>query len=111
MIESERVSRAAPRAIPAARDWLFGSFFLGGFECSTHLGRDGRRHDLVAATQHDVLAAEDYALDVARVAVVEQVPDERQSGFPAEPGQPTDLADVDPAVAVGDRASARIRKG
>src|SRR4051794_14362485 len=37
-----------------------GSFFLGGFECSTHrLG--GRRLDLIAATRHDVFAAQDYA--------------------------------------------------
>jgi hypothetical protein len=25
------------------RPTLFGSFFLGGFECSTHRRRDGRR--------------------------------------------------------------------
>ena len=42
--------------------WLFGSFFLGGFECSTHLTPEGRRLDVVAASRHDVQAAEDYAL-------------------------------------------------
>jgi quercetin dioxygenase-like cupin family protein len=41
--------------------WLFGSFFLGGFECSTHLTTEGRL-DLIAITQHDTLAADDYAL-------------------------------------------------
>jgi quercetin dioxygenase-like cupin family protein len=41
---------------------LFPSFFLGGFECSTHLTAEGHRLDLVAATQHDVQAREDYAL-------------------------------------------------
>jgi quercetin dioxygenase-like cupin family protein len=41
---------------------LFPSFFLGGFECSTHLTTEGHRLDLVAATQHDVQAHEDYAL-------------------------------------------------
>jgi quercetin dioxygenase-like cupin family protein len=41
---------------------LFPSFFLGGFECSTHLTTEGCRLDLVAATQHDVQAREDYAL-------------------------------------------------
>ncbi|MFN2469494.1 MAG: cupin domain-containing protein [Gaiellaceae bacterium] len=41
---------------------LFPSFFLGGFECSTHLTTEGHRLDLVAATQHDVQAREDYAL-------------------------------------------------
>ena len=39
---------------------LFQSFFLGGFECSTHRRADGRRLDLIAATDHDVLAEQDY---------------------------------------------------
>lgn len=39
---------------------MFKSFFIGGFECSTHRGRDGRRHDLIAATQHDKFATDDY---------------------------------------------------
>ena len=46
-------------AFPGGR--LFGSLFLGGFECSTHLTPEGHRHDVIAATQHDRLAAEDYA--------------------------------------------------
>ena len=32
---------------------LFDSFFMAGFECSTHRRRDGRRLDLIAATGHD----------------------------------------------------------
>ena len=44
------------------RTWLFGSFFLGGFEASTHRTQEGHRMDLIAATQHDRMAAEDYAL-------------------------------------------------
>ncbi|MEE1611366.1 hypothetical protein [Microvirga sp. CF3016] len=40
----------------------FGSFFLGGFECSSHWRSDGRRLDLLASTQHDRLAAMDYEL-------------------------------------------------
>ena len=39
---------------------LFNSYFLGGFECSTHRRRDGRRLDLLASTQHDRLVVEDY---------------------------------------------------
>src|SRR5438874_10243934 len=46
----------------ATTPWLFGSFFLGGFECSTHLTVEGHRLDVVAATQHDTQAASDYAL-------------------------------------------------
>ncbi len=41
--------------------WPFGSFFLGGFECSTHLTMEGRRMDLIAQTQHDRQARDDYA--------------------------------------------------
>ncbi len=39
-----------------------GSFFLGGFECSTHRLPSGRRLDLVHSTRHDELAARDYRL-------------------------------------------------
>ena len=37
-----------------------GSFFLGGFECSSHKRADGRRLDLLRTTFHDSLAAQDY---------------------------------------------------
>jgi hypothetical protein len=39
---------------------LFRSFFLGGFECSTHRLPSGKRLDLVHSTRHDELAAADY---------------------------------------------------
>jgi beta-glucosidase/6-phospho-beta-glucosidase/beta-galactosidase len=39
---------------------LFNSFFLGGFECSTHRRRDGRRLDLIKTTRHDAYALQDY---------------------------------------------------
>jgi hypothetical protein len=39
---------------------LFQSFFLGGFECSTHRLRSGKRLDMIAATAHDHFVAEDY---------------------------------------------------
>jgi beta-glucosidase/6-phospho-beta-glucosidase/beta-galactosidase len=42
------------------RDGLFESFFLGGFECSTHRLRNGKRLDQIAATRHDIYAREDY---------------------------------------------------
>jgi len=63
---------------------LFRSFFMGGFECSTHRRRSGRRLDLVAATQHDRFAMADYqrlqnlGIRVAREGlrwhVVEKIP-------------------------------------
>jgi len=37
----------------------FQSFFLGGFECSTHRLRNGKRLDLVRATKHDEFAVKD----------------------------------------------------
>jgi beta-glucosidase/6-phospho-beta-glucosidase/beta-galactosidase len=38
----------------------FRSFFMGGFECSTHRLRTGRRLDVVGATAHDRFALADY---------------------------------------------------
>ena len=39
---------------------LFRSFFIAGFECSTHRNMARRRLDMIAATRHDVLVEEDY---------------------------------------------------
>ncbi len=48
----------ASTAAPAPT--LFRSFVQGGFECSSHRLRSGRRLDILAATGHDVHAADDY---------------------------------------------------
>jgi beta-glucosidase/6-phospho-beta-glucosidase/beta-galactosidase len=40
----------------------FDSFFLAGFECSSHRRRDGVRLDLIRATSHDRHVMEDYRL-------------------------------------------------
>jgi beta-glucosidase/6-phospho-beta-glucosidase/beta-galactosidase len=40
---------------------VFRSFFLGGFECSTHRIRSGRRLDVIASSRHAEFAREDYA--------------------------------------------------
>ena len=60
------------------------SFFMGGFECSTHRRNDGKRLDLIASTRHDLLAEQDYealaahgirgARDGARWHLIERVP-------------------------------------
>jgi beta-glucosidase/6-phospho-beta-glucosidase/beta-galactosidase len=47
---------------PFSNRGLFQSFFLGGFECSTHRLRSGKRLDLVQSTRHDELADADYRL-------------------------------------------------
>ncbi|HEX5702744.1 MAG TPA: hypothetical protein VFX97_06065 [Pyrinomonadaceae bacterium] len=44
----------------ARYEGLFESFFLGGFECSTHRLASGKRLDEIAFTHHDRLAREDY---------------------------------------------------
>ncbi len=41
-------------------DVQFRSFFLGGFECSTHRLRSGKRLDLLAATRHTDFVEADY---------------------------------------------------
>jgi beta-glucosidase/6-phospho-beta-glucosidase/beta-galactosidase len=46
-------------------DDVFRSFFMGGFECSTHRLRSGRRLDVIHASQHDRFAREDYERLVA----------------------------------------------
>jgi beta-glucosidase/6-phospho-beta-glucosidase/beta-galactosidase len=43
---------------PASR--LFRSFWIAGFECSCHRNSLGERLDMMAAVQHDEMAAEDY---------------------------------------------------
>ena len=49
-----------PREQGSSWSGLFESYFLGGFECSTHRRRDGRRLDLIAATGHDRAVVLDY---------------------------------------------------
>jgi hypothetical protein len=39
---------------------LFDSFWLGGFECSSHINSKGKRLDMTAAVQHDRFCASDY---------------------------------------------------
>ena len=53
-----RALSLSPPVLPKSE--LFQSFFLGGFECSSHRRRDQRRLDLLAATRHDVNAGADY---------------------------------------------------
>lgn len=42
-------------------DPLFQSFFIAGFECSTHRNMSRRRLDMIASTRHDLMALEDYS--------------------------------------------------
>ncbi len=44
------------------RAGIFPTFFISGFECSTFLWKDRKRRNLVAETQHDRFAMQDYEL-------------------------------------------------
>ncbi len=55
------VDNAADKAV-APTTPLFRSFFMGGFECSTHRLASGKRLDLVRTTRHDEFALSDYRL-------------------------------------------------
>ncbi len=58
MLTNEDRARSDPS--PERGAPLFPSFFLGGFECSTHRLRTGRRLDVIAASRHDEFAIQDY---------------------------------------------------
>jgi glycosyltransferase involved in cell wall biosynthesis len=45
---------------PAPAPAIFRSYFQGGFECSTHRLRNGRRLDVIASSEHDRFAEDDY---------------------------------------------------
>jgi hypothetical protein len=39
---------------------IFHTFWMAGFECSTHRNQEGERLDMTAAVHHDVCCAQDY---------------------------------------------------
>jgi beta-glucosidase/6-phospho-beta-glucosidase/beta-galactosidase len=51
---------SAQRQVAASK--LFDSFWMAGFESSSHMTRNGVRLDMIDATQHDRFVAEDYRL-------------------------------------------------
>ncbi len=83
----------------------FRSFWIGGFESSSHVNLRGRRLDLVAATQHDLQAEHDAALlrsqgmHAARDAVRWHL---------LERGGRIDLAPLVPRVAAAERAGVQV---
>jgi hypothetical protein len=78
------VVKARGHPWPPGATGLFPSFFLGGFECSSHRRSDRHRLDLIAGTRHDAFAEQDYAAlaahglraarDGVRWHLVERVP-------------------------------------
>src|SRR6185369_4935346 len=95
----------APAGTPAA-DRLFPSFFMGGFECSTHRLREGRRLDLIAGTRHeefclrDSQRLEEQGLRVARDGV-------RWHQIEKSPGR-YDFASLAPMVRAAEQAEVLV---
>jgi beta-glucosidase/6-phospho-beta-glucosidase/beta-galactosidase len=58
-----------------SREAIFPTFFMGGFECSTFLWKDGERKDYVAKTRHDQFFERDYecAMDLGIGVVREAI--------------------------------------
>lgn len=83
----------------------FKSFFLGGFECSSHRRFDGRRLDLIASTGHDAAALADFtrlrahgvlaARDGARWHLVESQPGRRDWSSLDRIVEAAERADID----------------
>src|SRR5262249_51669573 len=82
LMSFDSLNAASPRILPSSmrrtntsQRSVFGSFFGGGFECSTHKRPSGGRLDLIGATKHDLFALRDYrrlhglSLRVAREGV------------------------------------------
>ncbi len=60
MNPQSEVLPGAAATLPAPQ--LFRSFWMGGFECATHINVFNQRLDMIAGVQHDTKAEEDYAL-------------------------------------------------
>jgi beta-glucosidase/6-phospho-beta-glucosidase/beta-galactosidase len=57
-MHADLYENAKARAFVSSKN--FASFFMGGFECSSHLRSRRERLDLLASTRHDLTAADDY---------------------------------------------------
>lgn len=84
----------------------FNSYLLGGFECSTHRRRDGRRLDVIAATRHDRHALSDYRqLRSHHIGTVRD--GVRWHLIEAVPGQ-YDWSSFDPMIAAARTAGTQV---
>ncbi len=58
-VEGRDINTTRKKAV-TGKNRLFDSFLMGGFECSTHRRRGGKRLDLITATRHEEFAEADY---------------------------------------------------
>lgn len=94
----------ADRTLPPPR--LFRSFVQGGFECSTHRLRSGRRLDVIAATGHDARAEGDYR-QLARMGLRTLRDGVRWHLAERRPGR-HDLSSFRPMAAAAVRAGVQV---
>lgn len=80
----------------AKKPGIFPTFFISGFECSTFLWKDKRRRNLVAETQHDKCAREDYRVlrDLGIAVAREGIP----WTFVDKGGGQYDFSSIDPMI-------------
>jgi hypothetical protein len=85
---------------------LFNSFWQAGFECSTHVPKNGKRLDVVASTGHDVFVEQDFKrlIEVGILTVREGL---RWHLMEREPGQ-YDFSTVRPVLEAGEPMGIQI---
>ncbi len=85
---------------------LFKSFIMGGFESACHINGQGRRLDMIGQTQHDIQAAQDYAL--VKSQGIESVRDGvRWPLIEKEPGV-YDFSSLEPMAAAAQKAGIQV---
>ena len=98
-------SSGRERRIEAPPASLFRSFWIAGFECSTHINAGGRRLDMIAALQHDALAGEDYRA-IAGVGMLAARDGVRWNLV--DRGGEYDFSPVEPIAAAAERAGVQV---
>jgi beta-glucosidase/6-phospho-beta-glucosidase/beta-galactosidase len=85
---------------------MFSSFWMAGFESSCHINRHRRRLDMIAATQHDRFADEDYAR--LRELGITAARDTVRWHLIERPGGNFDFSSLDPMLAAAQRQGVQI---
>lgn len=60
MLHFDTIGLSPQNNFMTVKNHFFEGFLMGGFECSTHRKRGGKRLDLITATRHEEFAEADY---------------------------------------------------
>lgn len=90
----------------ALRNSPLNSWYIAGFECTTHRNSHGKRLDLIAATKHDRFAAEDYER-IAHAGILAAREGVRWDHCEKSPGQ-YDFSSLIPIIDAARSAGCRI---